>query len=65
MYATRVFYLYGYSFSLNDRKTVESFTLPPNPQVLVFAITLVRGLAGDGKSRAVTLDDAADSQLTS
>lgn len=44
----RVFYLYGYSFSLNDRKTVESFTLPPNQQVLVFAMTLVRGLAGGG-----------------
>lgn len=44
----RVFYLYGYSFSLNDRKTVESFTLPPNQQVLVFAMTLVRGLAGEG-----------------
>ena len=40
----RVFYLYGYSFSLNDKKTVESFTLPANPQVLVLAITLVRGL---------------------
>jgi serine/threonine protein kinase len=43
----RVFYLYGYSFSLNDKKTVESFTLPPNPHVLVLAVTLVRGLAGN------------------
>jgi serine/threonine protein kinase len=40
----REFHLYGYSFSLDDRKTVRTLTLPQNPHVLVLAITLVRGL---------------------
>ena len=40
----REFHVYGYSFSLDDRKTVRTLTLPENPHVLVLAITLVRGL---------------------
>jgi serine/threonine protein kinase len=39
----REFHVYGYSFSLDDRKTVRTLTLPENPHVLVLAITLVRG----------------------
>jgi hypothetical protein len=35
------FYLYGYSFSLNNSKTVSSITLPANNNVKVFALTLV------------------------
>jgi len=35
------FYLYGYSFSLNNTKTVSSITLPNNTNVKVFALTLV------------------------
>ncbi len=35
------FYLYGYSFSLNNSKTVRSITLPSNSNVKVFALTLV------------------------
>jgi hypothetical protein len=35
------FYLYGYSFSLNNSKTVSSITLPGNSNVKVFALTLV------------------------
>jgi DNA-binding winged helix-turn-helix (wHTH) protein len=40
----RTFYLYGYSFSLNHQKTVQSFTLPSNENVLVFGVALIRGL---------------------
>lgn len=36
----RVFYLYGYSFNLNTNKTVQSITLPNDPDVIVLAITL-------------------------
>jgi serine/threonine protein kinase len=39
----RTFYLYGYSFSLNNQKTVQSFTLPSNENVLVFGVALIRG----------------------
>ena len=39
----RTFYLYGYSFSLNNQKTVHSFTLPSNENVLVFGVALIRG----------------------
>ena len=39
----RTFYLYGYSFSLNSQKTVHSFTLPSNENVLVFGLALIRG----------------------
>jgi hypothetical protein len=35
------FYLYGYSFSLNNSKTVSSITLPADNNVKVFALTLV------------------------
>jgi hypothetical protein len=37
----RVFNLYGYSFTLNQSKTVSSITLPANNNVAVLAITLV------------------------
>jgi hypothetical protein len=37
----RTFLLYGYSFSLNNTKTVSSITLPNNGNVEVLAITLV------------------------
>lgn len=40
----REFHVYGYSFPLNDKKSLRSFTLPQNPQVMVLALTLVRGL---------------------
>ena len=40
----REFHVYGYSFPLDDKKTVRTFTLPQNPHVVVLAITLVRGL---------------------
>jgi serine/threonine protein kinase len=40
----RTFYLYGYSFPLNDKKVVRSVTLPQNENVLVFGLALVRGL---------------------
>jgi serine/threonine protein kinase len=46
----RTFHLYGYSFLLDDKKTVQSFALPSNRQVLVFALTLVRGSKSDGAS---------------
>jgi len=39
----RTFYLYGYSFSLNNQKTVHSFILPSNGNVLVFGLALSRG----------------------
>jgi hypothetical protein len=38
----RTFHLYGYSFVLDEKKRVRSFTLPSNPSVLVFGLTLVR-----------------------
>jgi len=37
----RTFLLYGYSFSLNNAKTVNSITLPNNANVEVLAITLI------------------------
>ena len=37
----RVFYLYGYSFSLNSAKTVQSLRLPNNGNVVVLAVSLV------------------------
>ena len=36
----RVFYLYHYSFALNENKTVQSVTLPNNRDVVVLALTL-------------------------
>ena len=44
----REFRVYGYSFPLNDKKTVRTFTLPQNPHVVVLAMTLVRGLPVNG-----------------
>lgn len=41
----REFYVYGYSFPLDHKKTVRALTLPENPQVLVLAATLVRGVS--------------------
>jgi hypothetical protein len=46
----RTFHLYGYSFALDEKKRVRSFTLPSNPSVLVFGLTLVRGSSGGGAS---------------
>lgn len=43
----REFYVYGYSFPLDEKKTVRTLSLPQNPQVVVLAMTLVRGLAGN------------------
>lgn len=43
----REFHVYGYSFPLDERKPVRAFTLPQNSQVLVLAMTLVRGLGGN------------------
>lgn len=37
----RTFYLYGYSFALNNAKTVQSIRLPINANVVVTAISLV------------------------
>jgi serine/threonine protein kinase len=37
----RAFHLYGYSFPLDDKKTVRSFSLPDNANVFVFGLTLV------------------------
>jgi len=41
----RTFYLYGYSFTLNQTKTVKSLTLPSNSSVIVLALTLVNAPA--------------------
>jgi hypothetical protein len=35
--------LYGYVLGLNDSKTVQSITLPSNPEVVVLAMTLANG----------------------
>ena len=35
------FNLYGYSFALNSAKTVQSLTLPKNPDVVVLAVDLI------------------------
>lgn len=37
----RTFYLYGYTFKLNPAKTVQSFRLPSNANVVITAISLV------------------------
>jgi hypothetical protein len=36
----RNFYLYGYSFAVNNAKTLKSITLPNNRNVVVLAIDL-------------------------
>jgi len=40
----RTFHVYGYAFKLDPKKTALSFSLPANRHVLVFGLTLVRGL---------------------
>jgi hypothetical protein len=37
----RAFYVYGYSFALDNTKTVSSITLPQNSNVVLLALTLV------------------------
>jgi hypothetical protein len=37
----RTFNLYGYAFAINSAKTLQSITLPQNPNVVVLAIDLV------------------------
>jgi serine/threonine protein kinase len=39
----RTFHIYGYTFPLDARKKVRSIILPPNENVKVFSLTLVRG----------------------
>jgi F5/8 type C domain len=46
----RTFYLYGYSFALNNAKTASSITLPSNSNVVVLAITLTGGTPAAGFS---------------
>jgi serine/threonine protein kinase len=46
----RTFHVYGYSFRLDGKKTAVSFTLPPNRDVLVFGLALVRGASRGGAS---------------
>lgn len=48
----REFHVYGYSFSLDDKKTVRTLSLPQNPQVVVLAVTLVRGLSANERRPA-------------
>ncbi|HUI51865.1 MAG TPA: protein kinase [Terriglobales bacterium] len=44
----RTFHLYGYSFPLDSRKTIQSFTLPNNSHVLIFGLTLMRASRTSG-----------------
>jgi hypothetical protein len=44
----RPFNLYGYSFALNSTKTVKSFTLPNNRNVVVLAATLTGQIVSPG-----------------
>jgi alpha-mannosidase len=41
----RTFYVYGYSFALDNAKKVRSISLPDNEHVLIFAISAVPGVA--------------------
>ena len=50
----REFHVYGYTFSLDEKRKVRALTLPQNPEVVVLALTLVRGLPANGKPLAVT-----------
>jgi hypothetical protein len=45
-------YLYGYTFALNRAKTVQSLTLPDNPNVIVLAATLTKQSQGTQVSTA-------------
>ncbi|MFZ0759869.1 MAG: hypothetical protein WAM69_07975 [Candidatus Sulfotelmatobacter sp.] len=56
----RPFYLYGYTFTLNPAKTVQSLTLPDNRNVVVLAATLTR--QGQG-ARARTHGRAAFTEV--
>jgi alpha-mannosidase len=38
---SRAFYAYAYSFGLDRNKVIQSVSLPSNPNVLIFALTLV------------------------
>jgi hypothetical protein len=40
----RTFNLYGYGFNIDRTKTVQSFTLPNNRDLLVLALSLEGGL---------------------
>jgi serine/threonine protein kinase len=44
----RTFHIYGYSFPLSGKKEVRSIILPPNRNVLVFSLALVRGSGSNG-----------------
>ena len=46
----RTFHVYGYAFKLDPTKTTLSFSLPANRHVLVFGLTLVRGLGREAAS---------------
>jgi len=46
----RTFHVYGYAFKLDPTKTALSFSLPANRHVLVFGLTLVRGLGREAAS---------------
>ena len=59
--STGSYYLYSYSFALNNAKTIRSLTLPGNPNVNVLAVTLVGGsgspsfsISGSPGSQSVT-----------
>ena len=56
----RTFYLYGYSFALNENKTVNSLSLPSNQNVLVFAVALVRGLDERASSSPAEISISAE-----
>ncbi|HUD45995.1 MAG TPA: protease pro-enzyme activation domain-containing protein [Candidatus Baltobacteraceae bacterium] len=59
--------IYGYSFGLNNTKTVQSIKLPDNGDVLVFAITLANDftLYGAGSSLVLTAGGKATSYIVS
>ena len=55
---TGTFYLYGYNFTLNSSKTVQSVQLPNNNNVLVSAISLVPNWAPTFNVNPMTLREA-------
>lgn len=56
----RVFYLYHYSFALNTSKTVQSVTLPNNPDIVVLAATLTAPPPGYSLSASVANPTSVD-----
>lgn len=58
-----VFHLYGYSFALNNAKTVRSITLPKNRNVVVMAITLAGGTGAATKAQ-VNLPESSRGAVT-